>query len=124
MKNILAILTVFIAVGLTACSHKNPMETAPKEETAQFLIDASTYAEIKMDYKIRDHGVIYEACLDNNFEDDPGFCPKFYNYMLDYAHQSASPYDDITLQDLTNKEAFESVHPEYSRLYRKIKYRK
>lgn len=123
MKKIITILGFVSVIVLSACSHKNPMITAPKEKTAQFLIDASTYAEMKMDYKIKDHGVIYEVCLDNGFEKNPGFCPKFYDYMLDYAHQSTSLYKNITLQDLTNKEAFESVHPEYSRLYRKIKYR-
>ena len=127
MKKLLTLLTITVTIGLSACSHKNPMETQTPEETAKFLIKASTYAEVKYGYKINDHGIIYAGCLLKRYGgqiDSKEDCDKFYNYMIEYAHQSSSPYNSLTLEDLTNQKVFDSIHDEYSRLYRKQSIRK
>ena len=118
MKKTLTVLIIATTIGLTACSHKNPLETEPKEETAKFLKSASTYAEVKMNYKIReeDHGGIYAACMLGR-KGGPlaasSFCPKFYSYMIEYAKHVSSEFSDITIEDLTNKKAFAYIENMY-----------
>lgn len=128
MKKILVILTIFTAIELVACSHKNPMETEPKEKTAQFLLDASTYAEIKINYKIKntDHGIIYGACMDKHFANDltKEDCKKFYHYMVEYAHQSNSNYENITYEDLINEQAYTIIEEDYGRIWRETAIKK
>ena len=119
MKKTLVILGMMTALSLSACSHKNPMETEPKEETAKFLVQASTYAEIKINYQIKHHGITYAGCMQKRYGSkiSKADCEKLYNYIIEYARQSNTDYENITYEDLTNKQVFDAVHDEYSRIY-------
>lgn len=116
MKNLLRKLTIILAVSpvllLTACSHKNPLETQPEKDAIVFLTKASSYAEQQLKYQ-SSPGYMYELCHTNQ-QPDKTLCPKVYNYIVDYAKQSNSKFSDITIEDLESKEAFERLRPYYA----------
>ncbi len=112
MKKTLVMLGLASMIGLTACSHENPIEKQPAAETANFLIEASDYASKKMGDKTLDNGDTYEACLYNRMLNSD-YCPKFYNHMLEYSEKSNSPFSSLTLKDLENKETFRKISGAY-----------
>jgi hypothetical protein len=107
------VLSVLAAVALTACSHKNPLQTQPEAEIATFLKQASLYAEQTMNYPPAGAGVMYGACMLHPQQDDPNFCPTLYNHMLDYAKQSEGSFSKITRADLQDKAAFDHIKRTY-----------
>lgn len=118
MEKTLLILSMISVIGLTACSHENPLESPDKIETAKFLKAASMYAEKKMKYKTSKdgHGIIYGACMlgrTGGALASPDFCPKFYSEMVEYAKQSSSSFDEITVADLSSQKAFENIKNVY-----------
>ncbi len=114
MKKSLILFTIAAIIGLTACSHENPMETQSQQDTAKFLIAASIYASDKMKFNISvlEKSLRYGDCVLNHMIDS-SFCPKFYDYMIEYADQSGSSFSSITIEDLKDREIYRSVEKTY-----------
>jgi len=116
MKNLLRKLTIIFTVSpvllLTACSHKNPLETQPEKDAIVFLTKASSYAEQKMNYKTH-RGLVYRICHIRQ-QPDKTLCPKVYSYIVDYAKQTNSKFSKITIEDLESSEAFDRLRPFYA----------
>ena len=110
---LLAALTV--TLGLAACSHENPLEKQPNAETRHFLSEASTAAEMQMNFKTNMHGLKYQACMLGRV-DTPGFCDELYADMVTYAVNSKGPFRSLTLEDLKNETLFRKIYdlPEHS----------
>lgn len=106
MKIILIALSLASMIGLTACSHENPLEKEPEESMVHFLRDSSEYAAKKMKYS-GSWGDAYLYCIEGDLNKNPGFCPKLYKYMVEYAGQSGSRFKGLTVEDLTNKQFFD-----------------
>ena len=109
MKKTLTALALAATIGLTACSHEDPLKSQPQEETMHFLKNASKYAEKKMSYKSPGKGDAYLYCMEGNLSKDPTFCSKFYGYMVEFAEQSGTPFKGLSVADLTDKQFFEST---------------
>ena len=109
MKKILIVIALAATVGLTACSHEDPLKEQPQEESMHFLRHASEYAEKKMNYKSPGRGDAYLYCMEGKLGSDPTFCPKLYSYMIEFSNQSGTPFKGILVSDLTDKQFFETV---------------
>lgn len=107
MKKTLAILSMSSIIGLTACSHENPLQKQPEEDMVHFLRDSSQYAAKRMNYK-GSWGDAYLYCVEGHLNKDPDFCPKLYGYMVEYANQSGSMFKGLSVEDLTDKQFFDS----------------
>lgn len=108
MKKILTVLALSATVGLTACSHDNPLKTQPEDVMVKFIRSASTYAEKQLHYKAYGSGDAYLYCMKGDLNKDPAFCPKLYDYMVEYAKKSNSAFDNLSIDDLKDKQFFES----------------
>lgn len=111
-RRLLIAYVVPAALCLTACSHKNPLETQPEKDAIVFLTKASSYAEQQLKYQ-SSPGYMYELCHTNQ-QPDKTLCPKVYGYIVDYAMQSNSKFSKITIEDLESSEAFERLRPYYA----------
>ncbi len=106
----IALLAAFTAsMGLAACSHENPLEKEPNAETRHFLSEASTAAEIQMNFKTSTHGLKYQACMLGRV-DKPEFCDELYTDMVTYAKSSDGPFHSLTLDDLKNETLFRKIY--------------
>ncbi len=114
MKKTLILIVISATISLTACSHKNPMETQSQEDTARFLIAASIYAsdKMKLNLPVAEKSLRYGDCVFNHMIDS-SFCPNFYDYMIEYADKSDSDFSNITIEDLKNREVYRSVEKTY-----------
>ena len=90
------------------------METQSQEDTAKFLIAASIYAsdKMKLNIPVVEKSLRYGDCVFNHMIDS-SFCPKFYDYMIEYADKSDSKFSNITIEDLKNREIYRSVEKTY-----------
>lgn len=115
MKKTLTILSLASFIGLTACSHENPMKTQSPDATVKFLSAASLYASDKMDIKRsrKEKELWYDKCVYNMMMSND-FCPKFYDYMIEYAEKYDKKFSDITEEDLKNKEEYKKIEMKYS----------
>ena len=111
-KKLTIVLTVPAMLFLTACSHKNPIETQPEKKAIIFLTKASSYSEQKMKYQ-NTPGLMYKLCHIHQ-QPDKTLCPKVYNYIVEYSKQSKGKFSDITIEDLASNEAFERLRPYYA----------
>ena len=104
---LLAALTA--SMCLAACSHENPLEKQSNTETRKFLSEASTAAEMQMNFKTSMHGLKYQACMLGRV-DKPGFCDELYTDMVKYAESSKGPFQSLTLEDLKNETLFRKIY--------------
>lgn len=123
MKKTLAILSFVSVIGLTACSHENPLKIQPKDKSIEFLKEASIYASNKMGYHSLFIGNTYAWCMNDEINEGPGFCEKLYENMVDYAKQKNSVFSNITTSDLKDKQYFSSVEEDYFHEYNEIRKR-
>lgn len=100
-------------MGLVACSHANPLKEHSNEESIKFLTEASSYAAQKMNYRIGFVKDVYGYCVLGDMNEDPEFCPNFYENMLEYAKNTHTDFSHITLKDLEDKNYFEPISREY-----------
>lgn len=107
MKKILAIITIVASLGLAACSHENPLQKQPEENMVHFLRDSSEYAAKKMNYK-GSWGDAYLYCMEGDLNKDADFCPKLYGHMIEFSKKLGSQFKDLTVEDLTDKQLFDS----------------
>lgn len=113
MKKYKLLLTLFAGFALAACSHENPLLTQPTKDSANFVVDASTYAEGKLDYRSPIHGRAYGECVMGHITYDLEFCPKLFDFMVKYARKSGAIFHSISKSDLQDKKSFFHIENDY-----------
>lgn len=108
-KKVALLAALTASMGLAACSHENPLEKQPNAETRKFLSEASTAAEMQMNFKTSMHGLKYQACMLGRV-DKPGFCDELYTDMVKYAESSKGLFQSLTLEDLKNETLFRKIY--------------
>jgi len=106
MKVTLLNSLVVACLFMTACSGSNPLLTQPPQKSAKFIFNASSSAQDVLDTSMTRMAGGYEACMLNEVE-DKSYCNKLYDLMIKYARSGDSPYKDISLDQLTDKNAYE-----------------
>ncbi len=107
-----AIIMVCV-LGIMACSSSNPMKKMDKKEVASFLVDASMYAENKLNVKNHENakGKSYGFCITGNplaFVN----CSDLYSSMMIYAKETQK-FKGLSIKHLSDKSFFESIQTEY-----------
>lgn len=95
------------ALLVTAC-HQNPLARNDKEKSANFVMNASMFAEKKANRMVSGTG--YKQCMTENIQ---GFnCPKLFVDMLIFAKDNQE-YKGLTVADLKDKQAYQLIASAY-----------
>lgn len=111
-KSLLGVAVMSVTLGLAACSHDNPLTTQSQAATVDFLIAASTAAEKELHFQVLHYGSAYGACMTQKFRYQAD-CPALVAAMVNYAQDTNGPFKSITVEDLNNSKAFESIQSAY-----------
>ena len=105
-----ALIITGLIIGSSACTlgHKNPLSRINEDDAAQFLADASHYAELKIKKNISNHG--YAECMDEKL--DAKICQRIYQAMLAYA-KTQNLYKNMTYADLTDFDVWQKLKEDY-----------
>lgn len=118
------IVLASLLTTLTAC-HENPLPKQEDQElTAQFLVNASSFAEKKLAFKSSNDdiwGRAYLDCAVNKVQDVRG-CDLLYGEMVAFAKTHAEgELSEITVADLKDKTVQRHIAPIYKqRLFFKL----
>lgn len=113
-KKVLLVSAISALMTATTYANENPLTTAPQKSAIKFLEKASSYATKKMEYSSTNPKLTYNVCIDGSLaKKDPAFCPKFYDFMVEYAQKSKKSFKAVTAQDLQDKAFFDSIKEVY-----------
>ncbi len=108
VKTLLAISAMSTLLGLTACSHENPLVTQPLEDSVQFISAASSYAAKKVEYNGPDGNAAYRFCFTSSVR-NKSYCPDLFKQMVIYAKASKGKFSSVTVEDLQNQSFVDSL---------------
>lgn len=106
--------TIFLSIlGLTACSHQDPLtsEKMSPQDTADYLFDAAKAAGKSLQYKEKG-SVVYEKCMKAESQDKR--CSTLYSAMFSYIkehHQIKS----LNKKDISDKQMWSSIRDYYAK---------
>lgn len=109
--NILFFLGVFLFVS--ACSHENPLDKNALSLSGKFLYQASRFSEKKLNGGNVHGGYDYGRCIEGGGEYSASYCQAIYLNMVVFAKTKNSLYKDITVEDLTDANAYYPVKSYY-----------
>lgn len=110
VKKSILISAASIMVTLTAYAGENNFTGIPKNQVIKFLEKASNYATKKMNYSSQNPQKTYVLCMsDPTFIKDTTFCPRFFDFMEEYAKKRNKKFSTITVEDIKDKKFFKSI---------------
>lgn len=109
----LTIITSILA--LSACHHDNPLKMHSKQQSANFLMNASANVEKRLYFDVRkdEHGYGYLECMEG--KNNPEIhCENLYKGIVAFAKEGHYPdFKFITLNDLTDQTVFAGLKDDY-----------
>lgn len=102
-----------LVVFLSACSHENPLEKNAFSVSGRFLYNASTYAEKKLNYDDAHGGVDFGQCVEGISSYSENYCNNLYNEIIIFAKTQKNNFNELTLEDLTDANAYFQVKSFY-----------
>lgn len=113
LKTCFFILSVF---ALCACHHDNPLKTHSKQDTLNFLMNASANAEKRLHFITQkdSYGYAYLECMDGKKSPELN-CTALYLGMMDFAREGHCPgFNTLRAQDLIDYSLFASLADDYA----------
>ena len=115
MRNKIIIIVFFIGIAglLLACSHENPLEKNALSLSGKFLYQASRYAEAQLNAGDTHEGVDFGKCVEGTSDFSIEYCSAIYEKIVEFARNKHGMFKDITVDDLTDANAYYQVKGYY-----------
>lgn len=113
LRNCFFILIVF---ALCACHHENPLKTHSKQDTLNFLMNASANAEKRLHFITQkdSYGYAYLECMDGKKSPELQ-CADLYLAMTSFAREGhCLGFNKLKVQDLTDYSFFTKLADDYA----------
>lgn len=116
MNRLLKVSAVLLStLTLCSCHHKNPLTTHTKQDTFQFLLNASANAEKRLHIPTQkdSYGYAYLECMDGKTSPDLS-CKALYQEMVSFAQEQHTGFEQLSLKDVTDSSVFASLAEDYA----------
>ena len=113
LRNCFLMLSVF---ALFACHYENPLKTHSKQDTLNFLMNASANAEKRLHFITQkdSFGYAYLECMEGKKSPELN-CTALYLGMMDFAREGHYPgFNTLRAQDLIDYPLFASLADDYA----------
>lgn len=107
------IILSILSVLLLSCSHENPIDKNALSTSGKFLYQSSLYAEKQLNADENHGGSDYGSCVEGKYTFPSFYCEKLYEAMISYAKSQNKAYQDLTIEDLMDANAYYQVKGYY-----------
>lgn len=116
MNRLLKVSAVLLgALTLCACHHTNPLTTHTKQDTFQFLLNASANAEKRLHIPIQkdSYGYAYLECMDGKTSPELS-CDALYKEMVSFSKEQHTGFEHLSVKDVADSSVFASLAEDYA----------